>query len=100
MNILKARRIRHFLRLTYPVRVWLADDGFVGNYPDLPEITLKDSDLQQLYSSLDQARREWITEQVLAGSSIALPNSYLGAVSTDDGTDEADGAERRQAVFS
>jgi predicted RNase H-like HicB family nuclease len=76
MNILKAKRIRHFLRLTYPVRVVAQGLCFRGEYPDLPGCTYESESIEALYRNLDSLRRQWITEQVLAGDAIPLPNSH------------------------
>ena len=76
MNILKARRIKYFLRLTYPLRVIAQEDEFRGDYPDLPGCQLCDDDLRRLYTLLEVRRREWITQRVLSGQPVPLPNSH------------------------
>jgi predicted RNase H-like HicB family nuclease len=76
MNILKAKRIRHFLRLTYPVRVVAHGLCFRGEYPDLPGCSYESESIEALYRNLDALRRQWITEQVLAGDPVPLPNSH------------------------
>ncbi|HET6343995.1 MAG TPA: hypothetical protein VFH51_03635 [Myxococcota bacterium] len=76
MNILKAKRIRHFLRLTYPVRVVAQGLSFRGEYPDLPGCSYESESIEALYRNLDALRRQWITEQVLAGDPVPLPNSH------------------------
>ncbi len=77
MNSLKSRRIKHYLRLNYPLRVVAQGAGFAGDYPDLPGCSLDAADLASLYAAADAARRQWITERVLTDASIPLPNSYL-----------------------
>lgn len=96
MNILKAKRIRHFLRLSYPLRVIANDDGFSGDYPDLPGCAVMGADLSMLYQQLESRRREWITEHVLMGENVPMPNSHLvpgdksasGSGSGDDQTSD------------
>lgn len=77
MNMVKAKRIRHFLRLTYPLRVVADARGFRAEYPDLPGCALEDGNLTRLYASLELMRRQWITERVLTDAEIPLPNSHL-----------------------
>src|SRR5438128_942322 len=98
MNILNARRIRHFLRLTYPVRVWATEEGFAGDYPDLPGVRQEDTNLARLYASLDQARRAWITEQVLAGGQISPPNNHLGGSLAEPDSESAPAAVPSELV--
>jgi predicted RNase H-like HicB family nuclease len=81
MNILKAKRIRHFLRLTYPVRVVAHGVSYRGDYPDLPGCAYESESLEALYRNLDAMRRQWITEQVMAGEAIPLPNSHTAPLS-------------------
>ena len=84
MNILAARRVRQFLKLTYPICITLDNGVFVGKFPDLPAGQLTAADIQALYVNLDRLRRDWLTEQVLAGACIPLPNSYLAPIPTMD----------------
>ena len=77
MNILKAKRIRHFLRLSYPIRIVAQESGFRGDYPDLPGCVVTHCEIFELYSELELLRRQWLTERVLEDAPIPLPNTYL-----------------------
>jgi hypothetical protein len=73
----KSRRIKHFLRLNYPLRVISEKKQFRADYPDLSGCVVLEADLRLVYAKADAARRQWITESVLIDAPIPLPNTYL-----------------------
>jgi hypothetical protein len=73
----KSRRIKHFLRLNYPLRVVRLGKTFRAEYPDLAGCRVAHSNLAVLYCEAEAARRQWITESVLIDAPIPLPNSFL-----------------------
>ncbi len=83
MNTLKSRRIRHFLRLTYPVAVVALPRGFRAVYPDLPGCKVLHALIDEVYGLAEAARRAWITERVLTDEAIPLPNSHLARAACD-----------------
>ena len=84
MNTLKSRRIRHFLKLAYPLRVVAQSRTFCADYPDLPGCQVVASRLVEVYAEAEAVRRQWITERVLTDDPIPLPNSACSQGSRGD----------------
>jgi len=72
---LARKRLAYYLRLDYPRDVVGTTAGYVGTYPDIPEVSASDANLVRLYAELDRARREWITARIDQGLPVPLPNS-------------------------
>ena len=78
LNILSGRRMRHYMRLQYPVAVVVTPQGFYhGQHPDLPGCSAIGSSPEAMYAILDKARRSWIREQIRLEQSVPLPNAHL-----------------------
>ncbi len=76
-SFVKSRRIKHFLRLNYPLQVVWAGQKVRGFYPDLQGCEVESRDVREIYALAEVARRQWLTESVLIDAPIPLPNTYL-----------------------
>lgn len=79
MSPLLNRKLKYYLRLQYPVRIIAGDEGLVGSHPDLPGCTVLADTFPAVYAALEDARRAWIHNRILAGDEIPAPNAYLAA---------------------
>lgn len=86
MDRLAARKVRYYASLHYPVYATLMPEGFVACYPDLPGCVAMAASTSQLYATLDRVRRAWITDAIMKGDAIPLPNSYRTAVPDAENT--------------
>ena len=77
MNTIDAKRVRHYLKLTYPLRVVLFDDQFFAEYPDLPGCSCTHTDLPALMVDVESKRRAWVTQWLLTHTDVPLPNSHV-----------------------
>ncbi len=72
------RRLRHYLRLQYPVEIIMTPQGFYyGHLPDLPGCDAIASTPEELYAALDRERRQWIRERVQSDQAVPRPNTHL-----------------------
>ena len=76
------RRLRFYLRLSYPVQIVAAEAVFRGWLPDLPGCQTECDDVQGLYVKLDVLRVAYLTRACTGGEEPPLPNTYLDS----DGT--------------
>lgn len=77
-KVLFNRKLKHFLRLEYPLTVILADDGrYRGRYLDLPGCEASAKKPADLYATLERMRREWIRKRLSENRAVPLPNEHL-----------------------
>lgn len=77
MDDLRARQVRFYMRLNYPLAVTSRGDGYVAQYVDLPGCESFDTDLPRLHHHMEGLRRRWIEEHVASESPVPLPNTHL-----------------------
>ena len=77
MDDLRARQIRFFMRLNYPLAVTSRGNGFVAQYLDLPGCESFDHDLTRLHHHMEGLRRRWIEEHIKSDTPVPMPNSHL-----------------------
>ena len=77
MDDLRARQVRYYMRLNYPLAVTSRGEGFVAQYLDLPGCESFDIELSRLHHHMEGLRRKWIVERVQSETPIPLPNSHL-----------------------
>lgn len=84
MDFLFKRRLSHYLRLEYPVRVVITGRGVCGSFPDLPGCTVEAATMATLHRELFLARRRWLEQRISRGKRVPLPNMHLHAKSESD----------------
>ncbi|MEM6559213.1 MAG: hypothetical protein AAF605_05450 [Myxococcota bacterium] len=76
--VLFNRKLKHFLRLEYPLTVILSDDGrYRGEYLDLPGCEACAERPADLYATLERMRREWIRRRLSENRTVPFPNDHL-----------------------
>jgi len=93
MKLMLSRKLKYYMRLQYPVCIVFAADGMVGTLPDFPGCVVVASSVSGVHARLDDARRAWIRDRVVAGDEVPLPNSHLKAPA------EAHDRRARQSAF-
>ena len=74
-----SRKLKYYMRLQYPVRIVFGEDGICGSLPDFPGCAVVADSVAAVYARLDDARRAWIRDRVVAGDEIPLPNAHASA---------------------
>ena len=77
MDDLRARQVRFYMRLNYPLAVTSRGEGYVAQYLDLPGCESFDTDLPGLHHHMETLRRRWIEEHVKSETPVPLPNTHL-----------------------
>ena len=90
------RKLKYYMRLQYPATVVLADTGIVGELRDLPGCSVLADTVSEAYARLDEARRLWIRDRLLAGGEVPMPNSAQLATDASYWSDSALAAEPRE----
>lgn len=78
------RKLKYYMRLQYPATVVVAETGIVGELRDLPGCSVSASSISEAYKRLDEARRLWIRDRLMAGGDVPMPNSSTNAAPTND----------------
>jgi predicted RNase H-like HicB family nuclease len=79
MKLMLSRKLKYYMRLQYPVCIVFSDDGVIGSLPDFPGCAVLADSVSAVHARLDDARRAWIRDRVVAGHEVPLPNSYANA---------------------
>ena len=77
MDDLRARQVRFYMRLNYPLAVTSRGEGFVAQYLDLPGCESFDTDLTRIHHHMEELRRRWIVEHIKSDTPVPMPNSHL-----------------------
>lgn len=75
-RVIIERKLRFFLKLHYPVHVFLDGRGFVGRLLDIPEVECISDTIADLYRQIEAMRRIWISTAILSYLDVPLPNSH------------------------
>ncbi len=94
MKLMLSRKLKYYMRLQYPVCIVFGDDGISGSLPDFPGCGVVADSVSAVYARLDDARRAWIRDRVVAGDDIPLPNAHANAPS------EASNRPVRESAFA
>lgn len=69
------RKLKYYMRLQYPATIVLGEAGIVGELRDLPGCNVVADSIAEVYTRLDEARRLWIRDRLLADREVPMPNS-------------------------
>ncbi len=75
--------VDHYMKLPYPVEVVRAGNSYFARVEDLPECTAKADNLEDLWSSVEEAKRKWIADAQRQGKEIPRPREseeYSGRI--------------------
>ncbi|MBC7792669.1 MAG: type II toxin-antitoxin system HicB family antitoxin [Clostridia bacterium] len=83
------RKLKYFMRLQYPATIVVLGASIVGALRDLPGCAVSGDSVSEVYVRLDEARRLWIRDRLLAGGDVPLPNSANAVATETDWNDSA-----------